>query len=336
MAEDGDEGLGMSDRMKTILITGGAGFLGSYLSYALLERGHRVVSVDDLSHGKLENISDSVSSSRFAFYQRDVLDEDFLKEISKDADILVHFATYKIPREGGSLKTVEVNTRGTETILEAAKERKIPVILGSTDDVYGKNPELPFSEESALVIGNSDSIRWSDAISKIYSEQLCFAYQNAFQVPVTILRFSIIYGPRQRRDWWGGPQGVFIERAMKREPIPVHGDGLQIRNFVYVSDAVEGILRVIEKEEVRGEVFNIGSSDHIRILDLAYRIWSLIGNTGKPEIEFISYPDLCQNYEDVRIRDLDLTKARYLLGYEPAIGLEEGLRRTIQWFRSSE
>jgi UDP-glucose 4-epimerase len=319
--------------MKTVLITGGAGFLGSHLSRALLKKGFRVINVDDLSHGDIENISDFIPSPQFTFYQGDVLDKDFLREISKGVDILVHFATYKIPREGGSLKTVEVNTKGTETILEVAKERKISVILGSTDDVYGKNPELPFSEESALVIGNSNSIRWSDAISKMYSEQLCFAYQSAYQVPINILRFSIIYGPRQRKDWWGGPQGVFIGKALKRESIPIHGDGLQIRNFVYISDAVEGILKVIEKEEVRGEVFNIGSSDRIRILDLAYQIWSLVGNSGKPKIEFIAYSDLCQDYEDVRIRDMDLTKSRYSLNYHPQIGIEEGLKKTIDWFR---
>lgn len=319
--------------MKTVLITGGAGFLGSHLSRALLEKGSRVVVLDDLSHGNIENISDYITSPKFALYRGDVLDKNFLIEISEGVDIIVHFATYKIPREGGFLKTIEVNTKGTETILEVAKERKISVILGSTDDVYGKNPELPFSEESALVIGNSNSIRWSDAISKIYSEQLCFAYQDAYQVPINILRFSIIYGPRQRKDWWGGPLGVFIERALKREPIPIHGDGLQVRNFVYVSDAVEGILRVIEKEEIHGEVFNIGSLDHLRILDLAFQIWSFAGNSGKPEIEFIAYPDLCQDYEDVRIRDMDLTKARYLLNYHPQIGIEEGLKRTIDWFR---
>jgi UDP-glucose 4-epimerase len=322
--------------MKTVLITGGAGFLGSHLSGALLEKGFRVISVDDLSHGSLGSIPDSVSSPQFTFYQRDILERDFLKSISKDVDILVHFASYKIPREGGFLKTVEVNTKGTETVLEVAKERRISVILGSTDDVYGKNPELPFSEESALVIGNSSSIRWSDAISKVYAEQLCFAYQNAYQVPINILRFSIIYGPGQRRDWWGGPQGVFIERAMRKGPIPIHGDGLQTRNFVYISDAVEGILKVIEREEVQGEVFNIGSSDRIRVLDLAYQIWSLVGNSGKPKIEFIAYSDLCQDYEDVRARDMDLTKARYLLGYDPKIGIEEGLKRTINWFRSNE
>jgi UDP-glucose 4-epimerase len=319
--------------MKTILITGGAGFLGSHLSRVLLEKGYRVIVLDDLSHGNIENISDYITSPKFALYRGDVLDKNFLIEISGGVDIIVHFATYKIPREGGFLKTIEVNTKGTEIILEVAKERKISVILGSTDDVYGKNPELPFSEESALVIGNSNSIRWSDAISKIYSEQLCFAYQDAYQVPINILRFSIIYGPRQRKDWWGGPLGVFIERALKREPIPIHGDGLQVRNFVYVSDAVEGILRVIEKEEIHGEVFNIGSLDHLRILDLAFQIWSFAGNSGKPEIEFIAYPDLCQDYEDVRIRDMDLTKARYLLNYHPQIGIEEGLERTIGWFR---
>jgi UDP-glucose 4-epimerase len=319
--------------MKTILITGGAGFLGSHLSRTLLEKGYRVIVLDDLSHGNMENISDYITSPKFALYRGDVLDKNFLIEISEGVDIIVHFATYKIPREGGFLKTIEVNTKETETILEVAKERKISVILGSTDDVYGKNPELPFSEESALVIGNSNSVRWSDAISKIYSEQLCFAYQDAYQVPINILRFSIIYGPRQRKDWWGGPLGVFIERALKREPIPIHGDGLQVRNFVYVSDAVEGILRVIEKEEIHGEVFNIGSLDHLRILDLAFQIWSFAGNSGKPEIEFIAYPDLCQDYEDVRIRDMDLTKARYLLNYHPQIGIEEGLKRTIDWFR---
>ncbi len=322
--------------MKTVLITGGAGFLGSHLSHVLIEKGFRVMSVDDLSHGNIGHLSDCLSSPLFEFYERDVLDKMFLMEISGKADLLVHFATYKIPREGGSLRTVEVNTRGTETVLEVARERKLPVILGSTDDVYGKNPELPFSEESALVIGNSSSIRWSDAISKIYSEQLCFAYRETYQVPVNILRFSIIYGPKQRKDWWGGPQGVFIEKALKREPVPVHGDGLQVRNFAYISDVVEGIIRVIEKEEVRGEVFNIGSPDSIRILDLVYQIWSLVGNSGKPEIEFIAYSDLCKDYEDVRIREMDLTKARYLLGYTPQIGIEEGLRRTIEWFRKNE
>jgi len=321
--------------MKTILITGGAGFLGSHLSRALLEKGYRVIVLDDLSHGDMGNISDAITSPQFTFYQGDVLDKNFLIEISEGVNIIVHFATYKIPREGGFLKTIEVNTKGTETILEVAKERKISVILGSTDDVYGKNPELPFSEESALVIGNSNSIRWSDAISKMYAEQLCFAYRGAFQIPVNILRFSIIYGPKQRKDWWGGPLGVFIERALKREPIPIHGDGLQVRNFVYVSDAVEGILRVIEKEEIHGEVFNIGSSDCIRILDLAYQIWALVGNPGKPKIEFIAYSDLCQDYEDVRIRDMDLTKSRYSLNYHPQIGIEEGLKRTIDWFRGS-
>lgn len=322
--------------MKTILITGGAGFLGSYLSRALLEKGYRVIVLDDLSHGDMENISDAITYPKFSFYRGDVLDKNILIEISEEVDIIVHFATYKIPREGGFLKTIEVNTKGTETILEVAKGRKISVILGSTDDVYGKNPELPFSEESALVIGNSKSVRWSDAISKMYAEQLCFAYQDAYQVPINILRFSIIYGPRQRKDWWGGPLGVFIGRALKREPIPIHGDGLQVRNFVYVSDAVEGILRVIEKEEIHGEVFNIGSLDHLRILDLAFQIWSFAGNSGKPEIEFIAYPDLCQDYEDVRVRDMDLTKARYLLNYHPQIEIEEGLKRTIDWFRSKE
>ncbi len=320
--------------MKTVLITGGAGFLGSHLSRALLGKGFRVIVIDDLSHGDLNNISDCISSPQFEFYQKDVLDKNFLMEISERAETLIHFATYKIPREGDALRTIVVNTKGTETILEVAKERRLRVIFGSTDDVYGKNPDFPFSEESALVVGNPKSVRWSDAITKMYSEQLCFAYQNAYQISINILRFSIIYGPKQRKDWWGGPQGVFIEKALKGDALPVHGDGLQIRNFVYVSDAVEGVLRVIEKGEIWGEVFNIGSSESIRILDLAYHIWSLVGNADKPKIEFISYPDLCIDYEDVKQKDVDLTKAKCLLGYEPRMNIIEGLKKTIDWFRS--
>jgi len=319
--------------MKTILITGIAGFLGSHLLPNLLEKGHEVIGIDDLSHGTLENLSDWIHSPRFIFYQEDILNKKILMEISTKIDLLIHFATYKIPREGGYLKTIEVNTKGTENILEVAKKERCRVIFGSTDDVYGENPELPFSEESSLVIGNSKSIRWSDSISKTFSEQLCFAYQEAYGVPIHILRFSIIYGPGQRRDWRGGPQGVFIEKALKREPIPIHGDGLQIRNFVYVSDAVEGIMKVIEHEESQGEVFNIGSLDRIRILDLAYQVWSLVGNLGKPKTDFIAYPDLCQDYEDVRAREMDLLKARWLLGYEPKMEMEEGLKKTIEWFR---
>ncbi len=201
--------------MRTILITGGAGFLGYHLSMTLLQKGFEVIAVDDLSHGDLSNISNCLAFPKFKFYQRDILDKEFLIEVSKRVEIVVHFATYKIPREGDAIRTIEVNTKGTETILGTAKERKLRVIFGSTDDVYGKNPEIPFSEESALVIGNSNSIRWSDAISKIYSEQLCFAYQDAYGVPINILRFSIIYGPKQRKDWWGGPQVVFIEKALK-------------------------------------------------------------------------------------------------------------------------
>lgn len=319
--------------MTSILITGVAGFLGSHLAARLLEKKYQVIGLDDLSHGSFENLSDAIHSPHFIFHKENVLNKSFLMEISREADMIVHFAAYKIPREGRYLETIEVNTKGTETVLEAAREKKLPVIFGSTDDVYGKNPEIPFSEESVSVIGNSKSIRWSDAISKVYSEQLCFAYQDAYQVPVNPLRFSIIYGPRQRRDWWGGPLGVFIEKALKQEPIPIHGDGLQIRNFLYVSDAIDGILRVIENEKVRGEVLNIGSFDRIRILDLAYQVWSLTGNSDKPRMDFIAYPDLCQDYEDVRMKDLDLAKARSLLGYEPLVRIEEGLRRTIEWFR---
>jgi UDP-glucose 4-epimerase len=321
--------------MKTVLVIGCAGFLGSHLAQALIDRGDRVIGLDNLSYGCKGNLSSFLDAPAFTFVEGDVLDRELLMDLSKGAQTIVHFASYKIPREGGYIKTIEVNTKGTENVLEAARERGIRVIFGSTDDVYGKNTRLPFSEESALVIGNSRSIRWSDAISKVYSEQLCFAYQSAYQIPVNIVRFSIVYGPRQRKDWWGGPLGVFIERTLTGDAVPVHGDGLQVRNFVYVSDAVDGILKLIEREDIQGELLNIGSHDNIRILDLAYRVWRLVGRPGTPKIEFVAYPDLCKDYDDVQLKDLDLTKAACLLGYAPRVGIESGLRATIDWFRTS-
>jgi len=318
---------------RKILITGAAGFLGSNLVGALLGRGYEVIGIDNFSYGSRENIEPFLKSSSFRLIEGDVLDSRLLQRAAEGVDTIFHFASYKIPRYGSALKTLEVNSKGTEQCLEAARKAQCRLIYASTEDVYGKTAEPLCSEASALVIGETQVSRWSDAVSKIYSEHLCYAYQERYGVPISIIRYFDVYGPNHRRDWWGGAPAVFIENALQDEPLPIHGDGAQMRSFIYVSDAIDGTVSVLENEYAIGEVVNIGSTVEISIINLAYLIWRLTGNRSKPKLEFVPYTDLAKSYEDVRRRLPDISKARYLLGFEPKVGLEEGLRRTIEWQR---
>ncbi|MFQ6115375.1 MAG: NAD-dependent epimerase/dehydratase family protein [bacterium] len=317
-----------------ILITGVAGLIGSNLLKELLDREDEVIGIDNLSQGSLENIQPFLEYSNFHFIQDDILSLDHLVKLSKDVDVIVHLASYKIPRYSNSLKTLEINSRGTENVLEAARLNDCKVVFASTDDVYGKNEDLPLVEEGALVIGESKSNRWSDAVSKIYAEHLCFAYQEKYQLPIAIIRYFGVYGPNQRRDWWGGPIPVFVESSLQNKAMPIHGDGAQTRSYVFVSDAVTGTMQILESPYAHGEVVNIGSDTEISIINLAYLIWRLSKNKEKPKLDFIPYSDFSRQYEDVRHRRPDISKVKYLLAYQPKVNLEEGLERTIRWQRN--
>lgn len=316
---------------QKILITGAAGFLGSHLCYALHQLGWQIVALDNLSNGSLENIKDLLRQDRFEFIQADVRDEKAVLRAAQSCRAILHYASYKIPRYGDSEETLRVNLEGTEVVLEAARACNARVIYGSTEDVYGKNPDLPLSEEGALVQGNPTSSRWSDAISKICAEQLCFAYAEEYGTQFTIIRYGNTYGPRNRQDWWGGLPAVFIDKALRREKMPIHGDGTQFRSFMYVEDAIDLTLKALNSDLVQGEVINAGSEELIRIINLAYLIWRLVGNPGKPELDFVPYEDLSPNYEDVRCRQMDVSKARFLLDFIPKFSLTQGLQKTIAY-----
>ncbi|MDH4053945.1 MAG: GDP-mannose 4,6-dehydratase [Gammaproteobacteria bacterium] len=319
-----------------VLVTGGAGFLGSNLTAVLLARGHRVVVIDNLSMGRRENLTECFGNPDFTFIEADVTEAETFDQIGReDFDRIVHLAAFKIPRYGKAIDTLKINYRGTECVLEFAKRLGCKCVLASTSDVYGRNPNVPFKEDTTdSVIGSSKAPRWAYAVSKLFDEHLALAYQDAYGFPVVLLRFFGSYGPCQHLTWWGGPQSVFIDAVLHGKPIPIHGDGSQTRSFTYVSDTVEGIYEAIIRDQANGEIINIGATTEITILELAKRIKQLSRTPGKLQIEFIPYESFTgAKYEDVMRRVPDTSLAKKLLGVEAKISLDDGLSRTIEWQR---
>jgi UDP-glucose 4-epimerase len=320
---------------KRILVTGIAGFLGSHLLDKLLAVGHEVVGIDNLSMGKQENVAGHLYSNAFHFLRKDVTDPSTFHDLGKDFDCAVHLAAFKIPRYGKAIDTLRINYKGIENVLEFARQAGCKCVVASTSDVYGRNPKLPFHEENDSVLGSSKVARWSYAVSKLFDEHLAFAYQESFGFPVTVLRFFGSYGPRHHLSWWGGPQAVFIDAVLNDREIPIHGDGLQTRSFTYVSDTVEGIYAAIMKPQANGEIFNIGSTHEITIVELAKTIKRLSNTPGDLKLKFIPYESFTgRKYEDVRRRVPDVSRCERVLGVKVKVGLEDGLLRTIEWQRS--
>ncbi len=321
---------------EPFVVTGCAGFLGSNLVGRMLESGHQIVGVDNLSMGKLDNIHAFRDNPQFRFVQADVTEPSALAGLDGNYAAIVHLAAFKIPRYGKAIDTLKINYRGTENALDFARRLGCKLVLASTSDVYGRNPKLPFSEEASdSVIGNSKSPRWAYAVSKLFDEHLALAYQDAYGFPVTILRFFGSYGPNQPLSWWGGPPPVFIDCVLNDRPIPVHGDGSQTRSFTYVTDTVEGIYQATLRTQANGEIINIGSTQEITILDLAKRIKRLSGTPGELKVEFVPYASFSgRKYEDVMRRVPDVALCERLLGVRAKVDIDDGLSRTIEWQRN--
>lgn len=317
---------------KTILVTGAAGFLGSHLCDALLMRGHRVIGVDDLSHGNLDNLAQARHDRYFSFHQLDITNGKELHAVSEGVEAIAHLAAFKIPRYGNRLETLLVNSQGSLSVLEVAVRQKAKFLFTSTSDVYGRNPAVPFSETSASVIGASTVPRWAYAASKLFDEHLAFAFHEKHGIDVTVLRIFGSYGPRQHLSWWGGPQSVFIDAILNHESIPIHGNGLQTRSFTFFSDTVDGIVMALESDAANNQIINIGSTHEISIVELARTLHALSGSAEPLRLEFIPYQKINgQEYEDVMRRIPDVQKAESLLGFKARVSLEEGLKKTIEW-----
>lgn len=314
-----------------VLVTGVAGFIGSNLGAELIRRGYEVSGIDNLSYGSRLNIDSFASDERFVFHEGDIRDRGLVERAAEGCDAVVHLAAYKIPRYSDAYDTLMVNGLGSEVLAAVAGERGLKVVAASTSDAYGKNPAVPFSEDSDSVIGPPTVKRWAYAISKMFEEQLLLACHERFGIDVVLLRFFGGYGPNQNLTWWGGPQSVFIGHALNGTTLPIHGDGRQTRSFTYVSDHVDGIIAAVDRDEANNSVVNIGATREITIEQLARLIWSLVhGEDSEAPIERIPY-ETFGRYEDVQRRVPDITRARELLGFEPKVTLEDGLRRTIDW-----
>jgi UDP-glucose 4-epimerase len=317
-----------------VAVTGAAGFIGSNLAERLVARGDVVHGIDDLSHGSLENLSGLRGHPRFRLTQASILDPAAMDAAAEGADALVHLAAGKIPRYGDAMDTLVTNAEGGLRVLRACRDRKVRrMVLASTSDCYGRNPDVPFSEESVSVIGSPRVRRWSYAVSKMFEEQALFAFAERHGLEGVALRLFGGYGPRQNLTWWGGPQSVFIGAALKGEALEVHGTGRQTRSFTYVDDLVDGFVRALDVAAAAGEMINIGSDREITIEDLARLVWRLVRD-DEPRIERVAFASFGR-YEDVERRIPDNRKAARLLGHASAVTLEEGLPRTIAWQREA-
>jgi UDP-glucose 4-epimerase len=311
-----------------------AGFVGSNLADRLLARGDSVAGIDDLSHGRRENLAGARMNPRFRFERGSILSPSKLADAFAGVEAVVHLAAGKIPRYGDALDTLVTNGQGGLEVLRACVAAGVRrMVLASTSDCYGRNPDVPFSEESPSVIGSPHVRRWSYAISKMFEEQALFAFRERHGLQGVVLRLFGGYGPRQNLTWWGGPQSVFIGAALRGEPLEVHGTGRQTRSFTYVDDMVEGFVRALDTPAADGEMLNVGSDREIAIEDLARMIWSLVRD-DEPRIRFVPFATFGR-YEDVERRIPDNRRAAAVLGDTPAVRLEDGLPRTIAWQREA-
>jgi len=317
--------------VKRVGVTGAAGFVGSHVCELLLARDCEVVGVDDLSYGSVANVAPFLDDPCFQLEVFDCSRQRELRRAFSGCDAIVHAAAKKIPRFGGTLSTLHVNTKGMEAASAVALSLDADLIFTSTSDVYG-NGTPPYAEDGELVIGPPTTKRWAYAVSKMYDEHYGLALADERGLKITILRLFNAYGPRNHLSWWGGPVVTFVESLLDGEPMEIHGDGQQTRTFTHVRDIARGIILALERPDSRGEVVNLGGTETLTILELAHLVQAEVGLPPDPlRANFVPYESLPGKYQDVRHRTPDTAKAQRVLGFDAEIKLAEGLRETVEW-----
>jgi UDP-glucose 4-epimerase len=315
------------------LITGGAGFIGSHLAEAMLALGESVFVLDNLSTGSMENIVHLKGRAGFEYFIDSVENEGLLAELVDRADVIFHFAAavgVKLIVEE-PVRTIETNVHGTEIVLKHANKKKKLVVIASTSEVYGKSEDVPFREDSDLVLGPTPKHRWAYACSKAIDEFLALAYWKERQLPVIVVRFFNTVGPRQTGQY-GMVIPNFVRQALAGEPITVFGDGTQSRSFTHVADVVQALLKLVREPRAIGQVINIGNIGEISILKLAERVRDLSGS--KSPIKLVPYDEAYESgFEDMPRRVPDLSKLTALIGYTPRFTLDDILSQVIDYFR---
>jgi UDP-glucose 4-epimerase len=319
-----------------VLVTGGAGFIGSHLVEALLTRGERVTVLDNLSTGRIENLGPVAGDPRLRVIQGDVREPARLGEALAGADAIFHLAAHVGVRRimDRTVESLLNNVQGTMAVLEQAARGRVRTVLFSSSEVYGKRNGEPLDEGDDLAIGAPSISRWSYATGKAVDESLALAYHTERGLPVTVVRCFNTCGARQT-DRYGMVLPTFIRQALAGIPLTVHGDGRQSRCFSAVSDVVRGALLLFDAPAAAGEIFNVGSDHEVTIRELAERVVTL--SRSRSAIATVPYDQVFgEGFEDVRRRVPSLQKIRAFVGYEPRVGLDELLRATIESLRAAE
>lgn len=314
-----------------VLVTGGAGFIGSHLSEFLLEKGHKVLVIDDLSTGSIENILHLKNNPEFEYTIDSILNTPVTAELVDRSDCIFHLAAAVGVRliVESPVQTIETNIKGTETILDLACKKKKKTLVFSTSEVYGKSSKIPFNEEDDLVMGSTTRGRWSYACSKAIDEFLALAYWKEKKLPATVIRLFNTVGPRQTGQY-GMVIPTFVQQAIEGTPLTVYGDGNQTRCFCHVQDVIQAIYKISQEEKAVGQVYNIGTDEEISILELARMVISITGSSS--QIQIIPYSEAYEEgFEDMLKRKPDLTKIAELIDYKPQRDLESIIRDVVQY-----
>ena len=303
------------------LITGGAGFIGSHLAEKLIARGDQVVIFDNLSTGSANNLSGI--KDKIKFEDGDILDKAVIDKLVSESDYVVHLAAalgvFNIVNK--PLESLKTNLQGSEIVLEACNKYQKPVLVASTSEIYGKNDKVPLNEEDDRIIGHPLKSRWSYSEAKAIDESLAYFYYLEHKLPIRIVRFFNTVGPRQVGHY-GMVVPRFVSAALKNEPLSVYGSGDQIRCFCHVSDAVRGLLLVMDSDKAVGEVFNVGNNQQITIMELAKKVIEI--TDSKSTIEKIAYEKAYpEGFEDMQRRVPDISKIKQVLGWSPEINLDQ-------------
>jgi UDP-glucose 4-epimerase len=318
-----------------VLITGGAGFIGSHLADAYLERGDEVFILDDLSTGSIDNIGHLRSNSRFHYTIESVHHGPTVAELVDQCDVVFHLAAAVGVRliVESPVRTIETNVHGTEVVLAKANKKKKKVLVASTSEVYGLSDQVPFREDGNLVLGPTAKGRWSYACSKAIDEFLALAYWRERKLPTVIARLFNTVGPRQTGQY-GMVVPTFVKQALTGRPITIYGDGSQSRCFTAVSDVAGALMKLMDHPGAVGEVFNIGSSEEVTIRTLAERVRALTGSQS--EIVCVPYEQAYgEGFEDMPRRVPDIGKIGNLIGYRPTRSLDQILESVIAFFRDA-
>ena len=319
---------------EKVLVTGGAGFIGSHLCDLLIKNGHQVVAIDDLSTGNLDNIKHLISNPNFQFVRETIANTQVLDRLCSEADIVIHLAAavgVKLIVEN-PVHTINANIFGTESVLSTANRYGCKVLLASSSEVYGKGTRIPFKETDDRLMGPTTHSRWAYANSKAVDEFLGLAYYKQYDLPVTIMRFFNTIGPRQTGRY-GMVVPRFVRYALQNKALQVYGDGKQTRCFADVSDVVHAVTTLALHKQAIGEVFNIGNIEEISIHQLADRIINLTASHSA--VQYVPYEKAyAPGFEDMRRRVPSIEKIRNLISFEPQLSLDDSLKRIIEYEKS--